>query len=146
MILLSLSKSDGYLTYVLYAEGVVQKRETIKSKCTKQIESGKEFAEHMAKGLKASFGYLEDNVEKLPADTVLNIEVSNGKPIDWLIGGDIAPHYYSSVAPCITQFSKLPFEAVMEHKNKRDLRATKYNSSEYVTESGLKVMRLVDIW
>lgn len=147
MILLSVCKNKGYLTWVVMGEGVVQERETLKVGSSNGFESTKTLGESMFRALKSLNSYVESINSTMSDDEFVRIETSSSKIYDWFVDVDIKEKYRGFVLPLIDEMQKLPLQVeVVIQKNQLMLVSNRYNSEDFVTKNEEKVFRAIDIF
>ena len=147
MILLSVCKNKGYLTWIVMGEGIVQERETLKVDSSNGYESTKTLGESMFRALKSLNSYVESINSTMPDDEFVRIETSSSKIYDWFVDVDIKEKYKGFVLPLIDELQKLPLQVeVVIQKNQLMLVSNRYNSEDFVTKNEEKVFRAIDIF
>ena len=147
MILLSICRNKGYLSWVIYGDGKVQSRGTKESVKAMGFEAIQDVGYSLEEALKALNLFLETKVSKLTNDDFIQIETSYKKIYDWLMDMNIADKYVGFVEPCLKEFQKLPLPVRVVYKSNAGLLyANKYNSADFVTSSDIKVFKATDIF
>lgn len=145
MILISVSRSKGYLSWVAYAEGHVIGRQTKRFDERDSVASAIALSEYLQEAFKAVKGYLDDPSVPYDLSDKIVVEVSSIRAYRWLTERDISDSFYHTAMDCLTLFNELsiPVKVVLAENASR-LWASKYNSEEFVTSTAPEVASALD--
>lgn len=133
MILVSLSRSHGYLTWVVYNYGKVAKRKTVPVEGTR-FDLGL-MAESLTEALKVTKNLFKANLAKADWEDKITLEMSSQHLFKWLTERRFKDSHASLALPCIEMFNELPLELDIQlHSQSGKLWADKYNKEGLVTE------------
>lgn len=145
MILISIGKSKGFVTWVSYVDGYVIGRETEENTTKAGLKSSSELAKFMSEGFKETCRLLEPLLSTLN-DRRIIVEVSSARFMEW-VDGVINKEILTEVDTMLSDLNLLPFPVVFKLVKNGGTCADRYNAKDYVTKKeDVKLSRLVDLF